>query len=39
MESEIDFAEKDPAEKSNQFKYIFDVSLLVFTGRVELMVD
>jgi len=26
MEDEIDFAEKDPAEKSNQFKYIFDVS-------------
>lgn len=27
MEKEIDFAEKDAAEKSNQFKYIFDVSL------------
>lgn len=27
MEAEIEFAEKDPAEKSNQFKYIFDVSL------------
>ena len=26
MEAEIDFAEKDAAEKSNQFKYIFDVS-------------
>lgn len=26
MENEIDFAEKDPAEKSNEFKYIFDVS-------------
>ena len=26
MEDEIDFAEKDDAERSNQFKYVFDVS-------------
>jgi beta-1,2-xylosyltransferase len=27
MEDEIQFAEKDPSEKSNEYKYIFDVSL------------
>lgn len=26
MEDEIQFAEKDDAERSNQFKYVFDVS-------------
>jgi beta-1,2-xylosyltransferase len=26
MEDEIDFAEKDDAEKSNEYKYVFDVS-------------
>lgn len=26
MEDEIDFAEKDASERSNQFKYVFDVS-------------
>ena len=26
MEDEIDFAPKDDAEKSNDFKYVFDVS-------------
>lgn len=30
MEKEIDFAEKDPSEKSNEFKYIFDVGRFVF---------
>jgi beta-1,2-xylosyltransferase len=40
MESEIEFAEKDPAEKSNQFKYIFDVSHpFVRMRKVELMLD
>ena len=29
MEDEIDFAEKDNAERSNDFKYIFDVSELL----------
>ena len=28
MNAEIDFAEKDDAEKSNQYKYVLDVSLL-----------
>lgn len=27
MEDEIEFAEKDASERSNQFKYVFDVSL------------
>jgi beta-1,2-xylosyltransferase len=40
MESEIEFAEKDPAEKSNQFKYIFDVSHpFVRMRKVELILD
>ena len=26
MEAEIDFAEKDNSERSNDFKYVFDVS-------------
>jgi hypothetical protein len=28
MEDEIDFAEKDDAEKSNEYKYVFDVGLV-----------
>ncbi len=27
MEDEIDFADKDDAERSNDFKYVFDVSI------------
>ena len=26
MNNEIDFAEKDPGEKGNEYKYVFDVS-------------
>ena len=29
MEDEISFAEKDTAERSNDFKYVFDVSCIV----------
>lgn len=32
MNNEIEWAEKDPGEKSNEFKYVFDVSGFSFGG-------
>lgn len=44
MDDEIDFAEKDNTERSNEFKYVFDVSCSLgavrrLAGRFVLMPD